>query len=77
MGQSDLPLASGRKHVKVFESLGWVVRRDASHIVMTRPGSEATLSIPAHDEIARATLHSIVKSAGYTDKQYRAYFDAL
>jgi hypothetical protein len=45
VGQSDLPLASGRKHVKVFESLGWVVRRDASHIVMTRLGSEATLSI--------------------------------
>jgi len=44
---------------------------------MTRLGSEATLSVPAHDEVARATLHSIVKSAGYTDKQYRAYFDAL
>jgi predicted RNA binding protein YcfA (HicA-like mRNA interferase family) len=77
MGQSDLPLASGRRHVKVFESLGWVVRRNASHIVMTRTGSEATLSIPAHDEVARATLHSIVKAAGYSDKQYRTYFDAL
>lgn len=77
MGQSDLPLASGRKHVKVFQSLGWVVRRDASHIILTRLGSESTLSIPAHDVVARATLHNIVKRAGYTDKQYRAYFDAL
>lgn len=23
MGDSDLPLASGKKHQKVFESLGW------------------------------------------------------
>jgi len=77
MGHAELPLASGRKHCKVFQSLGWVMRRDASHIIMTRPGSVATLSIPAHDEVARSTLHSIVKRAGYTDKQYRVYFDAL
>jgi hypothetical protein len=27
MGQQDLPLESGRTHVSVFESFGWIVRR--------------------------------------------------
>ena len=35
MGISDLPLASGLRHAKVFQKLGWVVRRNSSHIVLT------------------------------------------
>lgn len=48
MSLTDLPLASGQQHKKVFESLGWEVRRDANHIVMThRNIAGVTISIPA------------------------------
>ncbi len=78
MGQSDLPLASGKKHQKVFESLGWILRRDASHITMSKPGvAGVTLSIPNHDEVKRGTLHSLVRFAGMTDREYRNAFDKL
>lgn len=78
MGLSDLPLASGQKHRKAFESLGWIVRRDSNHIVMTHPAHpDVNLSIPNHDEVKKQTLKRIVATAGLTDKLYRAVFDSL
>ncbi|HEX9200120.1 MAG TPA: type II toxin-antitoxin system HicA family toxin [Acidobacteriaceae bacterium] len=62
----------------MFESIGWEVRRESNHIVMThRSRAGVTISIPNHKEVKRETLKSIVRVAGYTDKQYRLYFDAL
>lgn len=78
MSLSDLPLASGGAHQKVFEALGWVLRRNGEHIVLTHTNHfGVTLSIPNHKEVRRGTLHSIVRSAGLTDKQYRNLFDNL
>lgn len=76
MGISDLPLASGKKHQKVFEALGWILRRDGNHLVMTHAAHlGVTLSIPNHKEVRRGTLKAIVAAAGLTDKQYRQSFD--
>ena len=78
MGLSDLPLDKGTVHQKVFEAFGWVLRRAGEHIVMTHPShSGVTLSIPNHREVRRGTLHSLVRSASLTDKQYRAMYDSL
>lgn len=78
MAISELPLASGKQHQKVFESLGWEVRRDGNHIVMThRNFANVTVSIPNHKEVKRETLKSILRSIPYTDKNYRLYFDAV
>ncbi len=55
-----------------------MVRRDGNHIVMTHSNvMGVTISIPNHPEVRRETLKSIVRAAGYTDKNYRLYFDAL
>jgi predicted RNA binding protein YcfA (HicA-like mRNA interferase family) len=44
-----IPLLKPREVVKVFEALGWeVARQRGSHIIMTKPGHIATLSIPDH-----------------------------
>lgn len=76
MGLSDLPLASGKKHQKVFESLGWVLRRDGNHIIMTHPNHfGVNLSIPNHAEVRKGTLKALVAAAGLTDKQYRDFFN--
>jgi predicted RNA binding protein YcfA (HicA-like mRNA interferase family) len=45
-----VPLLRPAEVVGGFERFGWtVVRRRGSHIILTKPGSLATLSIPDHD----------------------------
>ena len=66
-----LPVPSGTEVVSAFERLGWnVVRRAGSHIIMTRAGSIATLSIPNHREVARGTLRSLICSEDLTVDEF-------
>jgi predicted RNA binding protein YcfA (HicA-like mRNA interferase family) len=59
--------------IKIFQRLGWqMVRQKGSHIIMTRPGHMATLSIPNHTEVARGTLRSLIAKAGLTIEQFLA-----
>lgn len=61
------PVLSGKEVVKVFESFGWrVVRQSSSHMIMTKSGEIATLSIPDHKEVAKGTLRSLIRSANLT-----------
>ena len=63
----QLPCISGRKAVRVFESLGWLqVRQSGSHMVLVREGHVATLSVPDHKEVAKGILRSLIRSAGLT-----------
>jgi predicted RNA binding protein YcfA (HicA-like mRNA interferase family) len=60
-----LPVLSGRDVVKVLRSLGWeVARQRGSHVIMVKEGAAVTLSVPDHDEVARGTLRSLIRSAG-------------
>jgi predicted RNA binding protein YcfA (HicA-like mRNA interferase family) len=78
MALSDLPLARGADHVKVFcNCFGWVVRREGNHITMTHPENTNCLSIPNHKEVKRALLHKQIKLAGKTDEEYRDAFDSI
>jgi predicted RNA binding protein YcfA (HicA-like mRNA interferase family) len=44
-----LPRISGREAVRAFEKAGWeLARQRGSHIVLIKPGSLYTLSIPLH-----------------------------
>ena len=62
-----LPCISGRRVVRVFESLGWLqVRQSGSHMILVREGHVATLSVPDHKEVAKGTLRSLIRSAGLT-----------
>jgi predicted RNA binding protein YcfA (HicA-like mRNA interferase family) len=64
---ASLPILSGRKVVGSFEKLGWrVVRQSSSHIIMTKEGEVATLSVPDHREVARGTLRSLIRAANLT-----------
>ena len=66
-----IPVLSGRKVVKTFESLGWqVARRKGSHIILIKPGSIATLSVPDHKEVARGTLRSLIRASGLTVSEF-------
>lgn len=77
MGQSDLPLAKGIDHVRAFARLGWIKqpkRGKGSHIIMTKPGHRATLSIPNHDPVKRGTLAKLIQAADETIESYCAAF---
>ena len=62
-----VPLLSGQDVVRVFVSFGWSVsRQQGSHIILTREGEIATLSVPNHKEVARGTLRGLIRNANLT-----------
>ncbi len=66
-----VPLLKPRQVVKTFEKLGWeVARQRGSHIILTKEGHIATLSVPNHPEVARGTLRSLVARAGITLEEF-------
>ncbi len=66
-----LPVLSGREVVRVFEQFGWSVARQAgSHIILTKAGENATLSVPDHREVAKGTLRGLIRSAGLTVDEF-------
>jgi len=61
----QVPLLKPREAVKAFRKFGWQISRQrGSHIIMTKEGNIATLSIPNHREVARGTLRSLIVKAG-------------
>ena len=70
-----LPLLRPREVVKTPERFGWTVARQrGSHIILTKPGHIATLSVPEHDQVARGTLRSLLTKAGI---QVEEFLEAL
>lgn len=66
-----VPLLKPREVVKAFEKLGWdVARQRGSHIILTKEGHIATLSVPNHPEVARGTLRSLIARAGITVEDF-------
>ncbi|MGL4378334.1 MAG: type II toxin-antitoxin system HicA family toxin [Microcoleaceae cyanobacterium] len=57
--------------IRTFEKLGWeVVRQRGSHIILTKAGHPATLSVPNHSDVARGTLRSLIAIAGVTVEEF-------
>jgi predicted RNA binding protein YcfA (HicA-like mRNA interferase family) len=53
--------------------LGWGFRRQVgSHMILTKAGSIASLSIPDHRELAPGTLRKLIRLAGVTVEQFRS-----
>jgi predicted RNA binding protein YcfA (HicA-like mRNA interferase family) len=67
----SVPVLRPRKVVKTFEKLGWeIARQRGSHIILTKKGHLATLSVPNHPEVARGTLRSLLARAGITLEEF-------
>jgi predicted RNA binding protein YcfA (HicA-like mRNA interferase family) len=49
-----------------------VSRQASSHIILTKTGEVATLSVPAHKEVARGTLRSLIRAANLTVDEFVA-----
>ena len=68
---AQLPILTGVEVVRAFEKLGWELsRQSGSHMVMTKDGEIASLSIPKHKEVAKGTLRSLIRSANLTIDEF-------
>ena len=68
---AKLPVISGAKAVRAFEKAGWRQdRQRGNHVVMLKPGSNVSLSVPQHREIAPGTLRVLIRSAGMTVDEF-------
>ncbi|MBI5374221.1 MAG: type II toxin-antitoxin system HicA family toxin [Candidatus Schekmanbacteria bacterium] len=68
---AGVPVLRPREVVRAFEKLGWeVIRQRGSHIILTKEGHIATLSVPNHSEVARGTLRSLITRAGITLSEF-------
>jgi len=68
-----IPVLRPRDVVKAFEKLGWEVSRQrGSHIILTKPGHIATLSVPNHPTVARGTLRTLIARTGTTIEVFLA-----
>lgn len=66
-----LPRISGQEAVRAFEKAGWQVSRQrGSHVVLTKPGSIYTLSIPLHRELAAGLLRDQIRKAELTVAEF-------
>ena len=65
----ELPHVSGRKAIKIFESLGFeIVRQKGSHVIL-RKGNKGCV-IPIHKELAVGTLRSAIKQSGIDIEEF-------
>ncbi|MGD0013926.1 MAG: type II toxin-antitoxin system HicA family toxin [Bryobacteraceae bacterium] len=63
-------------HDRAFERLGWqTARHRGSHIILTKLGHIASLSVPRHPQVARGTLRSLIARAGLSVDEFLAALD--
>jgi predicted RNA binding protein YcfA (HicA-like mRNA interferase family) len=68
---APVPILRTGEVVKTFDKFGWqVARQRGSHIILTKEGHPATLSVPKHSEVARGTLRSLIATAGITVDEF-------
>ena len=73
-----VPLLRPRDAIRAFERFGWqVARQKGSHIILTKVGHIATLSIPDHREVARGTLRILISKAGLTVEEFVAAYEGM
>jgi len=63
---------SGKEAVKAFEKAGWrIVGQVGSHLVMTKAGMRANLSVPQHKELSVGTLRTLIRYAEMTVEEFQ------
>ena len=67
----NLSNISGKEAAKAFERAGWQVRGQVgSHLMLTKEGVHANLSVPQHKELAVGTLRALIRAAGLTVDEF-------
>lgn len=62
---------SEKEAAKAFTKAGWKpVGQVGSHLVMSKPGERANLSIPQHKELSIGTLRALIRFAGISVDEF-------
>lgn len=62
---------SGKDAAKAFQKAGWETRGQVgSHLVLTKSGVRANLTVPQHGELAPGTLRGLIKTAGISVDEF-------
>jgi len=62
---------SGKEAAKAFAKAGWqTMGQVGSHLVMTKSGERANLSIPQHKELSVGTLRALIRAAGLSVDEF-------
>lgn len=62
---------SGKDAVRAFQKQGWQIRGQVgSHVVLTKTGATANLSIPQHKNLGPGLLRSLIRNAGISVEQF-------
>lgn len=62
---------SGKDAAKAFEKAGWLPRgQTGSHLVLTKTGVRANLTVPLHSELSIGTLRSLIRASGLTVDEF-------
>ena len=62
---------SGKEAAKAFGKAGWLARGQAgSHLVLTKSGVRANLTVPLHSELAPGTLRALICVSGLTVDEF-------
>jgi predicted RNA binding protein YcfA (HicA-like mRNA interferase family) len=70
MGEK-LILCSGSEAVRKFQKAGWTIaRQKGSHVMLTKPGYQWTLSVPQHKELGPGLLRKMIRQADLTIKTF-------
>ena len=68
-----LKLCSGAEAVRKLQKAGWsVARQKGSHVMLTKPDYQWTLSIPQHKELGRGILRKILRQAELSTDEFNA-----
>jgi len=68
---ATVKLCSGFDAVRKFRKAGWTVaRQKGSHVMMTKPGFQWTLSIPQHDELGPGLLRKLIRQADISIEEF-------
>lgn len=62
---------SGKEAVKAFQKFGWISRGQVgSHVVMTKTGEKANLSVPQHKELSVGLLRKLLRISGLSVDEF-------
>jgi predicted RNA binding protein YcfA (HicA-like mRNA interferase family) len=62
---------SGKRAAAAFAKAGWTPRgQTGSHLVLTKQGVRANLTVPIHPELAAGTLRSLIRTASLTVDEF-------
>lgn len=64
---------SGKEAAKAFQRADWqVVGQVGSHLMLSKAGIRANLSVPQHKELSVGTLRALIRCAGMTVEEFLA-----